>query len=58
MKMKVNVGEGASNSGEDKLEIADYAFSEESIPSLLEQSLRGQIRIPPNIMWRLNKTWY
>ncbi|WP_342542251.1 hypothetical protein MHH33_15445 [Paenisporosarcina sp. FSL H8-0542] len=31
MKMKVNVEEGASNSGEVKLDIAHYAFSEESM---------------------------
>jgi plastocyanin len=31
MKMKVIVEEGASTSGEVALELADYAFSEESI---------------------------
>lgn len=31
MKMKVNVEEDASNSVEVKLDITDYAFSEESI---------------------------
>ena len=31
MKMKVIVEDGASNSGEISLDIADYAFSEESI---------------------------